>query len=262
MDASIVLSAMIVALFMILINTERKQQHASRATPPLTVPTVPPRTAPWILPYPMPITPIAPQTRPTQATDETVSTKNLIETWKTSIIGLIKLAQTNLANANQYLENGDSQTAFQHALTSTENISRALLHCYGEKPEQTLGQEEALELLSKRLREEASVDYEKAAAEFTQLHASRAGQKCLATGRPDLSLPLTKGEARQAIDSATKIVSLFSRIMDEHFATEIPELRETCPKCHAMNLGVMALNETSVSYTCNRCRHRWVEPRV
>lgn len=267
MDLSTILAGTTIVLFIFLIKKEHKQQHAPRSTKTISAPTP---TAPPRITLPRPSTPMWPTTAPTtppiqqfwptHITEETVHTKALVDTWKNSIAGLIRLAQTNLRSANQYMEAGDFWAAMQHALTSAENISRALLHCYGEKPEQSSGQEEALKLLAMRLRRKAPADYEKAIQEFSHLGVSGASMKSQATGRQDISLPPTKARAKQVIASAAKIVSLFSRIIDEHFATEIPELPGVCPKCHTMDSAVVAFNETLVAYTCPQCRYSWSQP--
>jgi len=263
MDLSTILLGAVIALFIVLMKTEHKQQHAPSTTRVISAPppTPPPRSTPLSWPTPIRTTPIQ-QSWPTQITEERVSTRGLVETWKNSIAGLVRLAQTNLRAANQYLEAGNYQAAMQHALTSAENISRALLHCYGEKPEQSSGQEEVLRLLAMRLRAKAPADYEKALEEFAHLEANGVPLRCQAEGRQDVSLSPTKVRAEQVITSTAKVVSLFSHIIDEHFATEIPDLPEVCPKCHTMDPAVMTFNETYATYTCTQCKHSWSQPRI
>ncbi|HVP16952.1 MAG TPA: hypothetical protein VMT42_06270 [candidate division Zixibacteria bacterium] len=283
MDWSTILLGAVIALGWIFIKSELGQKTQPRSAhtgttsmvptfpgipyPPhySTVhPTVHPTFQPTFQPTPPPTLPRVFSTRQPlrmRVGDEVVSTKALVETWKESIVGLIRLAQINLSRAEQWMDRGDYTAAVEYALISTENISRALLHCYGEKPETSSGQGEALELLVRRFTGKESAELEKAVKEISRLNESRVAQGDSTTPKMDHSFTFTRAIARPTIDSASRIVNLFSHIIDENFAAEIPELRETCPKCHSMEVGVMSFNETAVSYTCQRCRHSWIEPR-
>jgi len=282
MDWSIILLGAVIALGWICMKSElgRKTQprsaHAGTSMVPMfpgipypphysTVhPTVHPTFQPTFQPTLPPTLPRVFSTRQPlrmRVGDEVVSTKALVETWKESIVGLIRLAQINLSSAEQCMDRGDYRAAVESALTSTENISRALLHCYGEKPETGSGQGEALGLLVRRFTGKERAEFEKAVEEISRLNESRVVQGDSATPKPDHSFTFTRAIARSTIDPASRVVNLFSRIIDENFAAEIPELRETCPKCHSIDVGVMSFNETVVSYTCQRCRHGWIEPR-
>lgn len=194
--------------------------------------------------------------------NERVSSKDMLETWRKSIVGLVKLAQRNLTYARQHLESGDYTTAVEAAVTSVENISRALMHCYGEKPELNSGQEEALRLLSLRLKGNEKIEFEKAIEEVMRLYHNKIVQRYLSTRNIGFSFLHTKARTALLLNTASRIFTLFAQIIDEHFATEIPELREACPKCHAIDISVWCFNEGTVSYTCNLCKHKWIQPRT
>jgi len=289
MDWSIILLGAVIALGWICMKSElgRKTQSTSARTGATTMvsnpifpgipypahystvqPPVQPPVQPTFRPTFQPtLPPTLPRVFPTRqplrvrVANEVVSTKALVETWKESIVGLIRLAQINLARAEQCMDRGDYRAAVESALTSTENVSRALLHCYGEKPYTGSGQGEALGLLVRRFTGKESAEFEKAVEEISRLNESRVVQGDSTTPKLDHSFMFTRAIARPTLDSASRVVNLFSHIIDENFAAEIPELRETCPKCHSMEVGVMSFNETAVSYTCQRCRHSWIEPR-
>lgn len=269
MEWSAVLFGVIIPLFLIFLVKPKQQSYPVRtrptdgtATPPRF--TYAPDRNPLLDPTRLPPGRVpAQQPLSSLVTDESVSTRVLIETWKRSIVSLIKLAQSNLTWADHCLETGDCKAAFEIALTSTENISRALLHCYGEKPVQSSGQEDALKLLARRFAGTMKTDLEGAAEEITRLHSNEVVKRYLSTRNLDLSLLLTRAKTALILESASRVVTLFSQIIDENFATEIPELREArCPKCHAMDLSVFSFDETSVSYACRRCKHSWTEPRT
>lgn len=194
--------------------------------------------------------------------DETVSARTMLQTWRSSIVGLVKLAQSNVDHARRCLETADFGAAIEAAMTSVENVSRAVLHCYGEKPELSSGQEEALKLLARRFTGSDKADIQKTIDEFAQLEHNRAIYSSYSKPDADCTISHVKAKTVESIvDSASMIVTRFCQIIWEHFATEIPELAEACPKCHTMNVSVMAFNETTARYTCNQCRHSWDGPR-
>jgi len=211
--------------------------------------------------YPQRSTPQEPSPSPNIA-NERVSPKELLETWRKSIVGLVRLAQGNLALARQRLEAGDYEAAVEGAVTSVENISRALMHCYGEKPELNLGQEEALRLLCRRFIGNEKIEFEKAIVDVVQLYHNKIVQRYRSKHNIGFCFLHTETRTRLILGSASKIVALFAQIIDEHFATEIPELGEACPKCHALDVSVWSFNGGTANYTCNLCRHKWIQPRT
>lgn len=273
MDLIAVLLGVIFGLIWFLVDLERKQQRQQAKptivpvlpSPPVTVrDTVqfthsPALDLPHIMP---PLRPPSVQPPNAQSIEERISVKTVLQTWRSSIVGLVKLAQRNVINAKLCLGRGDFEAAVEAAMTSVENISRALLHCYGEKPELGTGQEEALELLVRRFRRSDNADIVQTIEEVAQLEHTRAVYRSLS--KPDAVCSVNNDKAKTAesiVDSASMIVTRFSETIREHFATEIPELAETCPKCHSMEVSVMAFNESTARCTCTQCLHSWNEPR-
>jgi hypothetical protein len=177
-------------------------------------------------------------------------------------MGLIKMAQKNLESARQCASVANNEDAMEAAIRSTENISRALMHCFGEKPELGSGQEEPLRLLARRFIGTEHSDFLKIIEEISQLSRSRTLNRQLARLNIDGTLNYVKAKlTEQMVESASLIFTKFCRIMEDKFASEIPELREVCPKCRALDVSVMAFSETSAKYTCTQCRHSWNAPR-
>jgi len=194
-----------------------------------------------------------------QAEDEPVNSWSLIENWRKSIVGLIKLAESNLHTAKFQASVINHKAVAEAAATSVENISRALLHCYGEKPDLNSGQEEPLRLLARRFQGQEKVRFEKAIDEVVQLCRNRIVQACLA--KRNIQAPLlTEARTKQIVETAVRIFTQFRQIIDEHFATEMPELREGCPNCHALNITLWAFSPQGSTHQCGVCGHKWIEP--
>lgn len=188
-------------------------------------------------------------------------TKAMVESWRKSILGLIRLAERNLASAKQHLELKSYAIASEAAFTSVENIGRAILHCFGEKPDLDSGQEETLGLLLPRFQGEDRLGFEKAIEIVANLSRSRLVIEQLLTGTLTSETQLfIEEQVKQAIDQALKVFSLFRRIIDDRFATEIPELRETCPKCHLLDISVWSFDQDGTTYECKTCHHTWTLP--
>jgi len=187
--------------------------------------------------------------------------KSLVENWRESIVGLVKLAERNLTFAKECLDLKDYKRAVQAASTSVENISHALIHCFGEKPVPGSGQEEALRILSRRFRQDDKIEFEKAIGNVVCIDQNKRVLNYLSTRNINNQI-FNDARTRQIVESASKIVSLFKRIMTERFVTEIPELGEACPKCRSMNIFVWGFNGEGVRYNCNVCGHKWNEPSM
>jgi uncharacterized protein (UPF0332 family) len=194
-----------------------------------------------------------------QRPSERVSGKSLIENWRKSIVGLVRLAESNLQVARSLLAIREYNRAVKAAATSVENISRALLHCYGEKPDLHAGQEESLRLVARRLKGEEKAQFEKAVEGAVQLFRNKVVQAYLLK-RSILAPFLSQSRTEQILETAARIVTQFTQIIDEHFATEIPELREKCPQCGAVNITLWGFGSQGATYQCNTCRHKWVQP--
>jgi len=189
-----------------------------------------------------------------------VITKTLLENWKRSIVGLIKSADKNLGVAKLNLEVGNYSVSVQAAVTSVENISCALIHCYSGKPDYGSGQEEALRMLARRFKGDEKSEFEKAIDSVAYIYDNRMISKYLLMHNPQEQL-FAQVNARQILESASEVVSLFKRIINGHFAPEIPELDEACPKCHSLDIYVSGFNEERTNCGCNVCHNTWTEPR-
>lgn len=166
-----------------------------------------------------------------------VKGRKLVERWRRSIIGLVRLADSNLSGARRYLEMNQYKRVVLAASTSVENISRALIHCFGGKPSSRSGQAEPLRMLSSRFQEEERREFENTINMVTNIHHNHTVLKYLTTNKMENQL-FSEAEARQILKSASKIVALFTRIMIHHFGSEIPELVEVCPRCGSTSVSI------------------------
>ena len=185
----------------------------------------------------------------------------LVENWRRSVVGLMKLAEQKLAAAKQHLFVKDYMRAIQAASASVENIARALIHCFGERPLPGSGQEEALRMLAKRFKGDERVEFEKAVDAVKHISQNKMVLNYLSV-RNVYNQLFDRAKTRQIVESTSKIVGLFKRIITERFITEIPELGEVCPKCHSLNILVWRLTGEGARYNCQDCRHKWTESQV
>lgn len=142
----------------------------------------------------------------------------LLENWRRSIVGLIRLADENLDSARRHTEVGNYRATVHAAFTSTENIARALVHCCGGKPDPRPGQEEALRMLTRRFKGEEKEEFEKAIDSIAKFTLDKA-----LLGNPTRCL-LNESRARQTLESASKTVALFKLIISTHFGEELQKL--------------------------------------
>lgn len=180
--------------------------------------------------------------------------KILVENWKKSIVGLVRLADRNLRLARQHLTTGDFKAAIQTAGTSVENVTRAFIHCCGGKPNTDQGQEEALKLLRGRFEGKEKEELERAADDVARVDVAV---------RTSSQTPLcSKEDAERALKTAARVADVFKRILTDHFATEIPALEEgKCPKCHSLDVSAQSSNQRAANSECNGCHHKWIENR-
>jgi uncharacterized protein (UPF0332 family) len=263
MDPLVVLLGLMLGIVVVLGKSKSAQERTQQLRLQEPAPQAPPSRqvppAPRLVPPTPPTIVLPPLVQ--RGSREDLSTNAILDAWRKSIVGLIKLAERNLKYADECLKVGEYKRAVEAALTSIENASRALLHSYGEKPEDGPGQQETLKLLSRRFKGTESVDFEKAIEEITQLRCNCNVEECLQTRSLSTIFGLSKAEPSAILDSASRIVALFTQIIEAHFATEIPELGETCPKCHALDLDARIFDATSTNCTCKKCGHSWSEPR-
>lgn len=98
------------------------------------------------------------------------------------------------------------------AAEGVEKMSRALLHCYGVKPESNFGQAEALRLLLAITKESLNENLGKSVAFMEKLTALKTS-----TGLPN------RATAKQIYDEATKTFELYKQTIQDKFGTEINE---------------------------------------
>jgi len=190
-------------------------------------------------------------------------TRRLVKDWEKSIFGLVKLAEKNLQVAAESLKIRDYKGTVNAASTSVENISRALIHCYGGKPNPGQGQEEALRLISQRLSEDERPEFREAIERIVKINHSKASYPYYLHNTSAYNIQiesLDRAETKGILESASNVMRLFENIMATHFATEIPGLDEICPKCHSTEGTVSCFNNQKVKYQCSRCRHKWIRP--
>lgn len=187
--------------------------------------------------------------------------KTLVRNWRNSIMGLIKLADRNLKAAKGHLESKNHRLAVETASTAVENMARALIHCYGGKPDLGPGQEEPLRMLSVRFKGEEKAEFERAIHNITRISHSRIAQRYISRHEVQIQL-VDETLAKEILESTSNVVDLFKRILTDHFAAEIPELQyETCPKCHSLDIWTSVFDQFTVNYQCIRCRFKWTGPR-
>lgn len=213
-------------------------------------PNYPPRLPEQPLPQRRPSQPfVQRQTRGRES-----ETPAMIQNWKKSIAGLVKLADKNLTTAKRSIEVKDCRGAVQYAITSLENISRALIHCYGGKPDNEQGQEETLRMLISRLDEKKRAEFETTVDDYGQLitRINNYLQNQLNIWR----------EAKQIVDSAKEIQNVFKRMLIDQFTAEIAELMEDmCPKCISGSVSIWGFGPENASFECNDCHFKWSELR-
>jgi len=103
----------------------------------------------------------------------------LIEQWKRSITGLTRLAHQNLNIAREILKQKNYEGATKAASTSVENIARALIHCFGDKPNPTSGQEEPLKIIANRFAGDERTEFKEAINNLPNLPHNHAILKYL-----------------------------------------------------------------------------------
>jgi hypothetical protein len=169
--------------------------------------------------------------------------EDLVKNWRISIQGLIRLANSNLSISKQQLQRKQYGLAVQTASTSIENISRALIHCFGGKPNQSPGQEEALRMLTRRFQGSERKKFMKATEIAAIISSENSKLKCstsnieythsYAYNQYTITCNPTfeEAEAKRILKSACKTFNIFRGIIFRHFAHEIPELAETLPGC-------------------------------
>lgn len=189
--------------------------------------------------------------------------KIFIDFWQKSIVGLIRLANTNLMSARKWLSIANYNLAIRDAAIAVENIARALLYCFGEKPEPNPGQQEALKLLIRRLNDDEKSWFQITVDAIDRISQNRIVAKYISTSKVALQV-FNESHTKEIIDCASAVITRFKNLIVKRFAHEIPELREEplqCPKCHSLRTYMLAFDETNAFSGCYECKNKWTEPR-
>lgn len=148
---------------------------------------------------------------------------DFVRIWRNSIAGLVRLAKRNLELANRHLSLQDYKNSVEAAGTSVENIARALIYCYGDKPNPTSGQEEALDILSRRFKGDEKTELEKTIGTVTRIDYYQSALKYVSKHNVQTQL-FDDASTDEIFESASTVVDFFERIILERFGEEIPEL--------------------------------------
>ena len=181
---------------------------------------------------------------------------SLVERWRESVVGLARLAHQNLSLAKNHLGMRNHASALEYAATSLENISRALIHCLGGKPDKEGGQEEALRILSSKMQGEKKTELEEAIDSMATVNRdlTTMRESLKSNRRPSVG----QAEIRKIIGSVSKAVVLLRQIIVKHFASEIPGLNIACPRCQSLYLlSVWAVGGAGIHHECGLCHHKW-----
>jgi hypothetical protein len=111
----------------------------------------------------------------------------------------------------------------QDITASVENASRALIYCFGGKPNLYTGQEEPLRMLTRRLQEGEKNDFDRAVAIGAQI----TNNKIVSTVLPSDGIKkelFDEKRAQELLQSASFTINLFRQIVIDNFQHEIPEL--------------------------------------
>ncbi|MCW4052339.1 MAG: hypothetical protein NWE78_03895 [Candidatus Bathyarchaeota archaeon] len=149
--------------------------------------------------------------------------KSLCMNWRRAIAGLLILADRNLTSGMEKLTLERYEDAIMDTAISVENASRALIYCYGGKPNTCSGQEEPLRMLATRFPESEREDFERAVETVARITQNRTVLKNISPGETKQEL-FGKRHAKELYKSALEVTSLFKGIIEDNFGTEIPEL--------------------------------------
>jgi hypothetical protein len=142
----------------------------------------------------------------------------LVDNWQKSILGLIELSKRNLKLANVEYRAKNYVGAVQRASASVENISRALIHCFGGKPDLISGQVEALELIVSRFRGEKKMKFKAAIGDAVLVYQAHDASKIVPGTGFSTSI---QREAKRAVELSVNIVRDFHGLLNEKFGDEI-----------------------------------------
>lgn len=194
-----------------------------------------------------------------QGTSKPVYDKIAMLKWARSIITLIRQAEFEINDAQLQLKTEDYRSATSAVTAALEYMTKAVLYCFGEKPDAVVGELEPLKLVSLRLKEQERLKFDECIEQISRIYMIEEELENQ-TNQETETLLNTKN-APCLVDSAAKIVKAFRETLAEHFGAEIPELYETCPKCKSIYIEMWNIERTSVTYVCRLCRHIWEQTR-
>ena len=188
----------------------------------------------------------------------------LIERWRRSVVAFLRQAEWDLSVAKQHMNLTNYRGAMQAAAAGVENVSEALIICYGGKPDSSPGQEEPLRMVAHRFKEEEEKrEFLESIDTIARINRNRKTLRRISTAAVH---PHISKRAQKTLQSASEIVTLFKRIITDNFTSEIPQLHEKCPKCHSLNItthiSLPSFDDRKVNQECNICHHKWTEPRI
>jgi uncharacterized protein (UPF0332 family) len=140
------------------------------------------------------------------------------------IAQLVKLAEENLRSAELRLKHDDHAESVRTAAIAVENVARALLHCYGEKPNPYSGQGEALRILATRFSELRRPEFGEIVDEVIRINVNREVLRNLPKNevRKDI---FDRTHASQTIGAAKIVISAIKKRIVNEFKDEIPEMQ-------------------------------------
>jgi uncharacterized protein (UPF0332 family) len=146
--------------------------------------------------------------------------------WGGTIVQLVKLAEENIRSAELRLKYKDYAESMRNAAVAVENVTRALLHCYGEKPNSSSGQGEALRILATRFDELRKPEFSEIVDEVIRINMNREVLRNLPKSeiRKDI---FDHNHALQTIGAAKTVISAIKAIIVNEFKNEIPEIQLT-----------------------------------
>ncbi len=149
----------------------------------------------------------------------------LVDNWQRSIMGLVELSKRNLEFAKKEFLINNCAGTIRLASASVENISRALIHCYGGKPDVHSGQIEALRLLLQRFTLEEKIQIEEIIGNMDLVYRYKKALK-KATKNNFTICSVKKEYAKQVLELSTNIVKYFRSMLIDKFGDEIPLLKK------------------------------------
>ncbi|MEM2946644.1 MAG: HEPN domain-containing protein [Candidatus Bathyarchaeia archaeon] len=269
MNLDIIVPWFVFAIILAAIYRREVVRRKRKASQPSLSPIIEPRgfQPPQARPIgPRPTEPLIQRDELLPSSSQQFTTKKgkvFIDFWQKSIVGLIRLANTNLMSARTWLSIANYDLAIRDAAIAVENIARALLYCFGEKPEPNPGQQEALKLLIRRLNDDEKSWFQMTVETIDKISQNRIVAKYVSTSKVALQV-FNESYTKEIVDCASTVITRFKKLIVKRFAHEIPELCEEpleCPKCHSLSTCMLAFDETNAYCECYECKNKWTEPR-